>query len=159
MEIHCVIIYQYSVTVNDSVKPVSNGEDCTHLKLVPDSLLNEAVSSKGERNTTPQHKKLSSYRPLGRDFTPLRTMVHQQKGMCSSSHSKIKEIWRLSLFDLWFCIFCIITTYCWFFISFISNWLHECSDQYFPYFQRWLNARLFLKDMFKLQSFQSFRSH
>lgn len=57
MEIYCVLTYQYSVTVNDSVEPVSNGEDGTLLKLVPDSLLDEAVSSKGAGNTTPQHKK------------------------------------------------------------------------------------------------------
>lgn len=57
-ESYCVLTYQYSVTVNDSVEPVSNGEDCTLLKLVPDSLLDEAVSSKGARNTTPEHKNL-----------------------------------------------------------------------------------------------------
>lgn len=57
MEIYCVITYQYSVTVNDSIEPISNGEDCTLMKLVPDSLLDEAASSKRERNTTPQHKK------------------------------------------------------------------------------------------------------
>lgn len=60
METYCVLTYQYSVTVNDSVEPVSNGEDRTLLKLVPDSLLDEAVSSKGAGNTTPQHKKNSS---------------------------------------------------------------------------------------------------
>ncbi len=57
MEIYCALTYQYSVTVNDSVEPVSDGEDCAVLKLVPDSLLYEAVSSKGAGNTTPQHKK------------------------------------------------------------------------------------------------------
>lgn len=69
MEISCVLTYQYSVTVNNSVEPVSNGEDCTLLKLVPDSLLDEAVSSKEAGNTTPQHKKISSYTPSGGDFT------------------------------------------------------------------------------------------
>lgn len=68
VEIYRLLTYQYSVTVNDSVEPVSNGEDCTLVKLVPDSLLDEAVSSKGAGNTTPQHKKLSSYTPRGRDF-------------------------------------------------------------------------------------------
>lgn len=69
MEIYCLITYQYSVTVNNSVEPVSNGEDGTLLKLVPDSLLDEAVSSKKKQGT--QHlstKKPSSFRPLGRDF-------------------------------------------------------------------------------------------
>lgn len=65
-----LLTYQYSVTVNDSVKPVSNGEDCTLLKLVPDSLLDETVSSEREGNTTPQHKKkISSSTPSGREFT------------------------------------------------------------------------------------------
>lgn len=49
--------HQYSVTVDDGIKSVSNSEDCALLKLVPYSLLNEAVSSKRARNTTPQHKK------------------------------------------------------------------------------------------------------
>lgn len=56
MEIYCVPPYQYSVTVNDRVEPMSDGEDGTLLKLVPDRLLDEAVSSKGAGNTTPQHK-------------------------------------------------------------------------------------------------------
>lgn len=68
MEIYCVITYQYSVTVNNSVEPVSNGEDCTLLKLVLDSLLDEAVSSKGEGNTTPQHKKALFLQTLGQGF-------------------------------------------------------------------------------------------
>lgn len=93
MGMYYVMTYRYSVTVNDSVEPVSNDEDCTLLKLVPDSLLDEVATPKGERNTTPQHKKNSSYRPLGRDFTQHRTMAHQQKGMCSSRHSKIKEVY------------------------------------------------------------------
>lgn len=69
MGAYWVLTYQYSVTVNDSVEPVSNGEYCALLKLVPDSLLDEAVSSKRAGNTTPQHKNLSSYTPLGREFT------------------------------------------------------------------------------------------
>lgn len=68
MAIYCILTYQYSVTVNDSMEPVSNGEDGTLLKLVPDGLLDEAVSSKGAGNTTPQHKKPASYKPLGREF-------------------------------------------------------------------------------------------
>jgi len=69
MEIYRILTYQYSVTVNDRVEPVSNREDCALLKLVPDSLLDEAVSSKGAGNTTPENRKtLSSYRALGRDF-------------------------------------------------------------------------------------------
>lgn len=46
---------------------MSNGEACTLLKLVPDSLLDEAVSSKGG-NTTPQHKKLLFLLTLGQGF-------------------------------------------------------------------------------------------
>lgn len=70
--------YQYSVTVNDRVEPVSDGEDGTLLKLVPDSLLDEAVSSKGEREHNTLAQKLSSYRAWGRDFTQSRTMAHQK---------------------------------------------------------------------------------
>lgn len=74
--------YQYFVTVNDSVEPVSNGEDCAVLKLVPNSLLDEAVSSKKEQGT--QHlrikrRNLSFCRALGRDFTKPGKMSHQQK--------------------------------------------------------------------------------
>lgn len=85
--------YQYSVTVNDSVEPVSNGEDGAVFKLVPNSLLDEAISPEREGNTTPEHrgkkkrKTVSSYRPLGRDFTQHGTMAHQQRGMCSSRHT------------------------------------------------------------------------
>lgn len=65
-----VLTYQYSVTVNDSVEPVSNGEDCAFFKFVPDSLLDEDVSSERTGNTTPQQrKKLCFNTPLGREFT------------------------------------------------------------------------------------------
>lgn len=57
MEIYYILTYQYSVTVNDSVEPVSNSEDCAVLKLVPDSLLDQTVSSKEEGNTTPENTK------------------------------------------------------------------------------------------------------
>lgn len=70
MEMYCFLTYQYSVTVNDSVESVSNGEDGTLLKLVPDSLLDEAVSSKkGAGNTTPQHKKTLPSDPWAGIFT------------------------------------------------------------------------------------------
>lgn len=94
MVIYDVIASQYPITVNDSVEPVSYSEDCALVKLVPDSLPDEAASSKGERNTTPQHQKNLSYRPLGRDFTQHTTMAHQQKGLCSSRHTKIKEVYN-----------------------------------------------------------------
>lgn len=69
MEIYCILTYQYSVTVNDSVEPVSNGEDCALLKLVPDSLLDQAVSSKEAGNTTPENtKKLLFLQSLGQGF-------------------------------------------------------------------------------------------
>lgn len=68
MEVYCILTYQDSVTVNDGIEPVSNGKDRALLKLVPDSLLDEAVGSKGAENTTPQHKEPASYGPLGREF-------------------------------------------------------------------------------------------
>lgn len=49
MEIYCVLTYQYSITVNNSVEPVSNSEDRTLLKLVTDRLLDETVGSKRNR--------------------------------------------------------------------------------------------------------------
>lgn len=57
--------HQYSVTIDDGIKSVSNSEDCALLKLVPYSLLDEAVSSKRARNTTPQHKNPFSLNTLG----------------------------------------------------------------------------------------------
>lgn len=51
-----VLTYQYSVTVNDSVESVSNGEDCAFFKFVADSLLDEDVSSERTGNTTPEQR-------------------------------------------------------------------------------------------------------
>ena len=78
------ITYQYSVTVNDSVEPVSDGEDSAFPEFVPDSLLDEAVGSKRTKgNTTPQQKQNSlPIEPEGNGFTWHKTMA-QSKGMCS----------------------------------------------------------------------------
>lgn len=60
MEIYSVFTYQYSVTVNDSVEPVSYSEHRTLLKPVPDCLLYETVGSKRNRehNTLAQNALL-----------------------------------------------------------------------------------------------------
>lgn len=57
-----------------------NAEDCALLKCVPVSLLDDTGSSKGEReHNTSAETKLSSYRPLGRDFTPHKTKADPQQ--------------------------------------------------------------------------------
>lgn len=78
--------HQYSVTVNDSVEPVSNSEDCALLKLVPDGLLDEAVSSRAAENTTPEHKNSLHIQPWAGIL--LNAEQWRQRGWCSSRRKK-----------------------------------------------------------------------
>lgn len=47
------LTHQDSVTVDDGVKSVSDGQDCALSKLVPDSLLDKVVCPERAGNTTP----------------------------------------------------------------------------------------------------------
>lgn len=55
--------HQDSITVDDGVKSVSDGQDCALSKLVPDSLLDKAVCPERAGNTTPQHTHSLPVRP------------------------------------------------------------------------------------------------
>lgn len=91
--------HQDSITVDDGVKSVSDGQDCALSKLVPDSLLDKAVCPERAGNTTPQHTHSLPVHPwVGALLNTGQWLISSQ--VDSGVDTKVKQQQGLSIFNM-----------------------------------------------------------
>lgn len=87
---------------------MSNGQDCALLKLVPDSLLDEAISSKEAGNTTPENQKALFLYSLGQGFYATQNNGSSAEKYVQQQTGKIQNTTGLQLYKDKCGIFCYI---------------------------------------------------